>query len=1095
LVRFEVAAAVFLLSAADNYAANIRWSGQGGNTLFHNTGNWAGGLIPGVADVAQFGRSVQLLPQIYTVTFNNNATNQSLEIEDDQVTFDLNSRTYSVTSAAGVLVGVNTGNFAGRLTILDGTLSTSTKIDVGAAGNRVGFLTVGAGGLITGAADLNVGQLATGTLTVQAGGDISLTRDTTIGVGAGINGTATIIGDGTIGSATLLTRGLDVGNNGNGTVNVQLGGLLQNSATASIGGGNLFTGVGTGTVNVMNPGSVWNSQGLLKVGDVGTGEVNVALGGKITSVDSIVGADVSNSGEVNVEGTNSLWDNSGTLTVGGLGNGTLNIMGQGVVDTMNAVIGASNLPTSNGTVNVSGAGSLWTVINQLDIGDQGTGTLTIMDGGRVDTTDGIVGNAVGSGTVTVSGSDSRWQISNQLQVGLSGEGALRIEDGGTVHNKTALVGGSALVTASSSWVNEFTLNIGLTSATTAQLTIESGSHVHNGNSNLGISQGGKGIAVVRGGGTTWVSTEALNVGLGGEGDLTIESGAAVTSVGGGVARIGGSKGTARINGSDTSWTTSGDFVVGGGDGRLEINSGQLRFTNESDLIVGSGGSGQMTISAGGQALDALETIIGNVAEAAGELTVTGPNSLLRTLDRLTVGLNGSGTLLVSDGGRVTNDVAILGGIDSIVRVQGANSSWENRSVLNTRSNAAVVIEEGGAVTCVGSTIGVSAGDATDVTVSNATWSNSGYLNVGGGGAGSMSIEAGGQVSNLTASIGALSGSNGTVLVNGAGSSWTIDGPLFIGGGEFGDGGIGSVRIQSGGTVDVAQHTVVFASDQLQLAGGTFRSTDISFQGGGVFEWTSGTLHPGIFRGSLEVPAGGVLAPGNSVGSTEVRVHYSQMAGSTLQIEIAGPVATEHDRVTVVGDAVLGGNLHLTLLEDSISPATSTLSIFVARSISGAFDNVANGQRLTTTDGGGSFVVNYGAGSAFDPDQVVLSNFLPSAGLRGDFDLNGDVDGHDFLIWQHGGSPTQLSGSDLADWRMNFGRTASLMATTAVVPEPATMAICLTALGLFATSRRSVWLSLRWKCLVSRPRQAPRAAVEHLNPCCPNSRRRRPRDVG
>jgi hypothetical protein len=46
-------------------------------------------------------------------------------------------------------------------------------------------------------------------------------------------------------------------------------------------------------------------------------------------------------------------------------------------------------------------------------------------------------------------------------------------------------------------------------------------------------------------------------------------------------------------------------------------------------------------------------------------------------------------------------------------------------------------------------------------------------------------------------------------------------------------------------------------------------------------------------------------------------------------------------------------------------------------IAGSFTNVANGQRLNTRDGGGSFVVNYGTSSALDPSGVILSGFQPN----------------------------------------------------------------------------------------------------------------------
>ena len=84
------------------------------------------------------------------------------------------------------------------------------------------------------------------------------------------------------------------------------------------------------------------------------------------------------------------------------------------------------------------------------------------------------------------------------------------------------------------------------------------------------------------------------------------------------------------------------------------------------------------------------------------------------------------------------------------------------------------------------------------------------------------------------------------------------------------------------------------------------------------------------------------------------------------------------------------------------------------------------------------------------DDVSLLR-APDAVL-GDFDLDLDVDGHDFLVWQRGGSPTPLSEVDLATWKANFGHTASAGASAAV-PEPTAMWLGLVAAGLVAGSTR------------------------------------------
>lgn len=80
--------------------------------------------------------------------------------------------------------------------------------------------------------------------------------------------------------------------------------------------------------------------------------------------------------------------------------------------------------------------------------------------------------------------------------------------------------------------------------------------------------------------------------------------------------------------------------------------------------------------------------------------------------------------------------------------------------------------------------------------------------------------------------------------------------------------------------------------------------------------------------------------------------------------------------------------------------------------------------------------------------------LASSTVPDDFDLDGDVDGRDFLAWQRGGSPTPLSTSDLADWQANFGTVGPLLATSKTVPEPGGLWLLTTGL-LAMLSRRVV----------------------------------------
>jgi hypothetical protein len=77
------------------------------------------------------------------------------------------------------------------------------------------------------------------------------------------------------------------------------------------------------------------------------------------------------------------------------------------------------------------------------------------------------------------------------------------------------------------------------------------------------------------------------------------------------------------------------------------------------------------------------------------------------------------------------------------------------------------------------------------------------------------------------------------------------------------------------------------------------------------------------------------------------------------------------------------------------------------------------------------------------DTVTVSTFnqrfaqTGPQSTAGDFDFDGDVDGHDFMIWQRGGSPLPKSATDLAAWQANYGTVAAATANLSAIPEPST----------------------------------------------------------
>lgn len=89
-----------------------------------------------------------------------------------------------------------------------------------------------------------------------------------------------------------------------------------------------------------------------------------------------------------------------------------------------------------------------------------------------------------------------------------------------------------------------------------------------------------------------------------------------------------------------------------------------------------------------------------------------------------------------------------------------------------------------------------------------------------------------------------------------------------------------------------------------------------------------------------------------------------------------------------------------------------------------------------------------AANASPPDPTYPGGHLPSAGVSGDFDGDGDVDGADFLTWQR----DLGDASSLGLWEGNFGTSAANVAASNV-PEPSSALLALLALGSLSIARK------------------------------------------
>lgn len=183
-----------------------------------------------------------------------------------------------------------------------------------------------------------------------------------------------------------------------------------------------------------------------------------------------------------------------------------------------------------------------------------------------------------------------------------------------------------------------------------------------------------------------------------------------------------------------------------------------------------------------------------------------------------------------------------------------------------------------------------------------------------------------------------------------------------------------------------RHGLMQQAGELRMLGARITGIE-SFTGGKL---TGFNTNSNVRVGQLTVTAG-TISPGLTTGPSDPigTMYFDNLileGGAIVEFDLAGTEDDEFDHLLVpvttpvvnpFGDLQLGGTLVLRFAEgfESLVTETDTFTIIEAlESSTGAFANVAAGQRLTTADGLGSFIVNYGASSIYGDMAVVLSDY-------------------------------------------------------------------------------------------------------------------------
>ncbi len=984
------------------------------------------GRISDESDVSIFGLA----------TFDLNGVSDTVDSIQGAGTIRLGGGTLTVDETAGTRTFsgdiLETGelekNGAGSL-ILSGS-NTFSLLDINAGAVRVSS----AGNLGVGSIELSGGTLNTTAsftnnrqIIINSASTINVEVATTLTQTGPINGTS---GFAKTGAGTLV---LDDNNSFNGE-------LFLSGGTLSVGASNNLGNVGTNMVffggTLQSTGSFTNPRDVF-VGPFNSGTFNVNTSTTLIQSGAITGDSTttltkSGGGTFSTTGANAaafsgdLVINGGTFVVNG-GDVVLNSLSLqgGAIATateFRAINGADVAVPFTWQIGVAAGEFGSTLVSgvngaqrstirgtgggagaDLVAGLNGTGSLTVLNGGLADLRDDfILGfGATGDGTAVVSGVNGAFRstveannsgANSLVQIGRAGAGDLSISSGGLVTTSgDAFVGQLAgstgtLTIGGSSGGLDATLDVA------DDIGIGGSAGSAGGTADVTISAGG----LLQVGGTTQIWDD---------GTLTLNGGSVTTTdffkTSGATFNLDG--GTFEVSGGDSVFNSS---LTYGGD---EATAPEFRATGGADVAV------------------EFSWQIGASGGEFGSTVISGVNGVRRSTIRgtgggggadLVVGLNGTGTLTVSDGGLADlRDDFILGngstGSGTVV-VSGVNGAFRSTVEANNSGANSVV-------------------------------------QIGRAGIGDLSISSGGLVTTSgDAFVGQLASSTGTLTIGGnsGGFDATLDvaDDMGIGGTTSTAGGTGDVTITTGGLLQVGDALKLWGAGTVNLLGGTLDATTIDDTEGGTFNFTGGRLQVDTFTGSL-INQGGTLAPGNSPGTTVITGNYDQLSG-TLEIEINGLAAgTNFDFVSVAGIATLGGTLDISLIDGFVPTLGDTFEILTAGSVSGQFD-----VEMLPSSGGLFWNVNYGTTNVV---LEVLSSFTA------DFDSDGDVDGDDLAQWQgdfgindssDADGDADSDGVDFLAWQRQFGSGGGMpLAAASTVPEPTSL--LLAALGMLTLSVR------------------------------------------
>lgn len=352
--------------------------------------------------------------------------------------------------------------------------------------------------------------------------------------------------------------------------------------------------------------------------------------------------------------------------------------------------------------------------------------------------------------------------------------------------------------------------------------------------------------------------------------------------------------------ADHVQTASAQSVTGSG-----LNPGGIVSPNWSvggDLQIGSPAGGALNITGGGSVTNDAG-FIGDGAPDQGTVTVSGRDasgnaSTWTNNGDLVVGQDGNGTLIIQNGGKVSNADGYIGagaGSQGNVTVSGHDgsghaSTWTSTGTLFVGDNGqgSLAIQDGGMVNSAGVVVGNNSGGTGAVTVAGrdinqhaSTLNITNQIYVGMDGVNNtLDILNGGLVNSEQALIGYWVGSEGTATVsgrdaNGNASTWNAANNIYVG-----FSGSGTLNVADGAAVATSGAGGGAASIYIGYMNGSAGTVNVSSSTGDVSSLTAtDRIDVGRFgSGTMTVGKGGFVSVGSNVS-----IAYGPTSSGTLHL--------------------------------------------------------------------------------------------------------------------------------------------------------------------------------------------------------------------